>query len=262
MSATSLLLWGTLGISVGMVVLWLVQLRTRDAGIVDVGWSFALGLLAAWAALGGTGDRARRILLVVLAGGWALRLGIFLLRDRVLSGEEDGRYQMLRESWGRRQQPCMFVLFQAQALIAALFAIPFLVVAFNPRPLGALDLLAVVIWLVSVGGESLADRQLARFKAQPSNRGRTCRDGLWAYSRHPNYFFEWIHWFTYVVLAVGAPAWWLSLLGPAAMLMFLLRLTGIPYTEKRALMTRGEDYARYQREVSAFVPWFPRKERA
>ena len=257
--ASSLLLSGVLGVAIAMAALWLVQLRTRDAGIVDVGWSLSLGVLAAWLAFGGGGDPGRRALLAVVAGAWSLRLGLHLLIDRVLAHGEDGRYQMLREAWGSREQPYMFLFFQAQALISGLFAIPFAVIAFNPRPLGPLDLAAVVIWLIAVVGESVADRQLARFKSDPSSKGRTCRVGLWSVSRHPNYFFEWIHWFTYVILAIGAPHAWLALIGPVVMLLFLLRVTGIPYTEKRALLSRGEDYARYQREVSSFVPWFPRK---
>lgn len=256
----SLLLSGLLIVAIVMAALWLLQRRTHDAGVVDVGWSFSVGFLAAWLAFGASGDPGRRALLAVLAGAWSLRLGLHLLFDRVLAGGEDGRYQMLRESWGPRQQPYMFLFFQAQAGIAALFAVPFLVVAFNPRPLGAIDLAAIVIWLIAVGGESVADRQLARFKADPSSKGRTCRVGLWSVSRHPNYFFEWVHWFAYVVLAIGAPHAWLALVGPVVMLLFLLRVTGIPYTEKRALVSRGDDYARYQREVSAFIPWFRKKE--
>jgi steroid 5-alpha reductase family enzyme len=255
------LLAGYVIVAAGMGLLWLLQRRIGDAGVVDVGWSLSLGLLAGILAVGGEGDASRRALLAVLAGAWSLRLGTHLLIDRVLARGEDGRYQMLRESWGARQQPYMFLFFQAQALIAVLFAVPFLVVAGNPRSLGPLDVVAVALWLVAVGGEAVADRQLARFKADPANKGRTCRVGLWSVSRHPNYFFEWLHWFAYVVLAVGAPHAWLSLLGPVAMLLFLLRVTGIPYTERRALLSRGEDYARYQREVSPFIPWFSRKER-
>lgn len=243
-----------------MALLWLLQRRTGDAGVVDVGWSYSLGFFALLLAFGGSGDPWRRALMAILAGAWALRLGTHLLVDRVLKGPEDGRYRMLRESWGERQQAYLFLFFQAQAVIAAFFAVPFAVVAFNPRPLGPLDAAAALVWLVAVAGEAVADAQLARFRKDPANKGRTCRAGLWALSRHPNYFFEWVHWLTYVLLAVAAPWQGLAWLGPAAMLFLLYRVTGIPYTEKRALQSRGEEYARYQREVSAFVPWPPKKE--
>ena len=102
-------------------------------------------------------------------------------------------------------------------------------------------------------------RQLAAFRAQPSNRGRTCRSGLWRYSRHPNYFFEWLHWFAYVALAVGSPVSWLAWSGPVVMYLFLRYISGIPFTEANALRSRGDDYREYQRTTPMLFPWFPRK---
>jgi steroid 5-alpha reductase family enzyme len=113
----------------------------------------------------------------------------------------------------------------------------------------------VAVWVVAVAGEWIADRQLARFRADPGSRGRVCRAGLWRYSRHPNYFFEWLHWWAYVPIGHAQP---LTFLGPAAMLLFLLRVTGIPYAERQALASRGEAYRAYQRATSAFLPWPPR----
>ncbi len=242
-----------------MVVLYFVQRRTRDAGVVDVGWSGGVGALAVFYALLADGEPSRRTLLAVLAGLWSARLAVYLLKDRVLAGDEDGRYQMLRERWGARAQRNLFLFFQVQALWAVLFSIPFLPVAYSRQPTFAWgDAIAVVLWFVAVAGESIADRQLARFRADPSHRGKTCRVGLWRYSRHPNYFFEWLHWFAYVFLAWGAPYGRLTLAGPVVMLLFLYKVTGIPYTEKRALRSRGEEYRRYQETTSAFVPWFPK----
>jgi steroid 5-alpha reductase family enzyme len=119
----------------------------------------------------------------------------------------------------------------------------------------------VLIWAVAVGGETLADRQLAAWRAAPANDGRTCRSGLWRYSRHPNYFFEWLHWWTYIPLAWGSPWWWLTLLGQALMLFTLFKVTGIPHTERQALASRGEDYRAYQRSTSVFIPWFPKEDK-
>ncbi|MBV8853549.1 MAG: DUF1295 domain-containing protein, partial [Sinobacteraceae bacterium] len=100
---------------------------------------------------------------------------------------------------------------------------------------------------------------LARFRANPAHRGKTCRAGLWRYSRHPNYFFEWLHWFSYVAFAVGAPLGWLALAGPLLMYVFLRYVSGIPYTEAQALRTRGDDYRDYQRRTSMLFPWPPRR---
>mgnify|MGYP006273052717 CR=1 FL=1 len=244
----------------GLLDLW--RRRSGNAGVVDVGWSFGLVGAGLWLAAVADGDPYRRALTAALAAVWGLRLGVYLLGDRVLgSAEEDGRYRMLREKWGDRADRNFTIFFQVQAAWVVLFALPWVAAMYNPRPLWAWhDGLAVAVWLTAVGGESLADRQLARFRRRPDSHGRTCREGLWRYSRHPNYFFEWVHWFTYPLLAVGSGFWWLSLLGPVVMLVFLYKLTGIAYTEKRALASRGDDYRRYQQTTSAFVPWPPRKE--
>jgi steroid 5-alpha reductase family enzyme len=147
-----------------------------------------------------------------------------------------------------------------QALVDVILSLPYLVAMTKPAPgLGAWDLAGVLVWVVTVVGETVADHQLATFRADPANCGRTCRVGLWRASRHPNYFFEWLHWWSYVLLAVGSPWWALTLVGPALMLFFLLKVTGIPAAEAQALASRGEDYRDYQRTTSAFVPWFPKR---
>ncbi|GAB4234528.1 MAG: DUF1295 domain-containing protein [Acidobacteriota bacterium] len=253
--------WVWLGASVVMAFLWWLQRRLGDAGIVDVAWSAGLGIAALYYAFIGEGEPVRRVFLALLAGGWAFRLAAYLLRDRILSGVEDGRYQDLKAEWGDRAQRNLFWFFEFQALLVAAFSLPWLPVAYRGDPWGHWsDWLALLIGGIAVAGETLADRQLAAFRRDPRNRGQVCRSGLWRYSRHPNYFFEWVHWWTYVFLAWGAPMGWLSLLGPALMLLFLFRITGIPATEARALRSRGEAYRRYQETTSAFFPWFPKED--
>jgi steroid 5-alpha reductase family enzyme len=124
--------------------------------------------------------------------------------------------------------------------------------------LAAIEITAIALWTVALIGEAIADAQLERFKAQPSNRGRTCRIGLWRYSRHPNYFFEWLIWVAYALFALASPYGWIAIACPLVMLYLLFRVTGIPATEAQALRTRGEDYRQYQAATSAFVPWFPK----
>jgi steroid 5-alpha reductase family enzyme len=244
-----------------MLVAWLGQWRTRDAGVVDFTWAAGLGLLAIGYAWLADGEPLRRILVAAMAGGWSFRLAAYILRNRVIGKPEDSRYQRLRAQWREHAQLKFFGFFQVQALLTAVFALPFLIVALTPaRPPLPVLVAAVSIWLLAVGGEAVADRQLATWRADPAHRGRTCRTGLWRYSRHPNYFFEWLHWWSYPLLAWGSPDWWLTLLGPALMLYTLLKVTGIPYTEQQALASRGDDYRAYQRTTSAFIPWFPKKE--
>ena len=245
-----------------MAVLHRLQRRRGDAGVVDVGWAAGIGLMAAAAALTGDGWGPRRALVGLMGAAWSFRLAGYLLVDRILRAEEeDGRYQMLRSQWGDRAQARFFWLFQAQALLVVLFGLPFVAVAARAEAFWTpWDAAALLIWAAAVAGESAADRQLAAFRRQAANRGRTCDRGLWRYSRHPNYFFEWIHWWAYAAMAAGSPLWWLASAGPPLMLFLLYRVTGIPYTEKRALATRGDDYRRYQRVTRAFFPWFPRRD--
>jgi len=253
-------LLGLLIVSTMMTVLWLVQRRTGNAGIVDAGWAASIGILGVFYAATSDGYLPRRLLVAVLIGVWSARLAIYLLLDRVVGRPEEGRYRTLREQWGTSASRRLFFFFQTQALAASFFALPVLVVAYHPvdRWTGW-DVAGVLIWCISVGNTILADRQLARFKRRPGSRGKTCREGWWRYSRHPNYFFEWLHWWSYVALAVGTSYWWLTLLAPAVMLFFLLKVTGIPPTEAQALASRGENYRQYQRTTSVFIPWFPKK---
>jgi len=238
-----------------MAVLWLIQRTRGNAAIVDVAWSFATASLGAWFALSADGYPPRRLIVAAMVAVWGARLGAHLWK-RVASEREDGRYRRMREEWGAKTQRNMLIFFQIQALWAVMFALPMLAAARNTSaPLGWLDGVGVALWMVSLSGESIADRQLARFRANRLNRGRVCRDGLWRYSRHPNYFFEWLHWWAYVCLAAGSPLWWITPVGVATMLYFLTKVTGIPPTEAHALRSRGDAYREYQRTTSAFIPW-------
>jgi len=240
-----------------MTLGWAWQQRHRNAGIVDILWAFGLAGSAVLNGLFGSGVSAPRSAVAVLGGLWGARLGMHLW-VRVHGEPEDGRYHALRARWGNDPVK-WFGLFQFQAFLIALFSIPFVAAATNPGGHPFWLSIGIGIWLISVGGESLADRQLARFRADPTHRGKTCRAGLWRYSRHPNYFFEWLHWFSYVALAVGAPSACYSLAGPALMYVFLRWISGVPYTEAQALRTRGDEYREYQRTTSVLIPWWPRR---
>ena len=242
-----------------LVGAWAIQLRTRNAATADVCWTVLVAGGVAALGVAGEGDPWRRLLVAALAAVWAARLGFYLVTDRVLgTTEEDGRYRALREHWGASAPRNFLFLYLGQGVVAALFLAP-LWAAMQGGPLDGWAAAGVVVWAVAVGGETLADRQLARFRADPATRGRVCDVGLWRYSRHPNYFFEWLHWWAYVLIGHAAP---LTFLGPAAMLLFLFRITGIPYTERRALASRGDRYRAYQRTTSVFVPWPPRQDPA
>ncbi|MGN6151446.1 MAG: DUF1295 domain-containing protein [Lysobacteraceae bacterium] len=235
---------------------WVWQKRRSNAGIVDVLWSFGVGAAAVLLCALGDGAPLPRVVGGVLGGLWGARLGLHLWH-RVRSEPEDGRYKALREHWQGRQ-PYFWLFFQFQALLIVLFALPFVAVAANPQASIGWAVAAVAIWLFGAGGEVIADAQLARHRADPANRGRTMRRGLWRYSRHPNYFFEWTQWFAYLALAVGSPRFALACAGPVVMFVFLRWVSGIPFTEQQALRTRGDDYRDYQRTTPMLFPWFPK----
>ncbi len=240
--------------------LWLVQRRTGDAGIVDVGWSLSLGAMAAFYALVLDADPARRALVAALAGAASVRLALHLV-VRGRGRPEDGRYRTLREQWGASAQRRLFAFFQFQAVAAALLSIPALSAMMAARTSSSVWTVAgALIALAAIAGEAAADRQLQRFRADPANRGRTCRAGWWRLSRHPNYFFQWLLWIAWAVMSAGSPWFWGAAWAVPVMLFVLTRLTGIPATEAQAMSTRP-DYAAYRRTTSAFIPWAPRVER-
>jgi steroid 5-alpha reductase family enzyme len=246
-----------------MLTLWIRHLRLRNAAVVDVGWAAGLALVAVIDAIFGVGDPVRRWVAALMMAVWGGRLALYLLTTRVMGHQEDARYAALRQARGRGANRWFFWFFQAQALLVALLSWPIAVAASDPNPtISTLTWIGIALWFAAVVGESVADRQLSAFKAQPANRGRTCRLGLWQYSRHPNYFFEWLVWVAYAIVATMSPGGGIAWACPAVMLYFLARVTGIPATEAQALRSRGDEYRDYQRTTSAFIPWFPRRDRA
>jgi steroid 5-alpha reductase family enzyme len=242
-----------------MALLWVWQRRLHNAGIVDVGWTAIVAGLAILDARIGDGWEFRRAAAGFMIGSWGLRLALYLLYDRVLNRPEDGRYAEMRHAWGDEAPRRFFWFFQTQALAAVAFSTPALFASANPDPaFSGLEIAGVGLWIAAFAGESTADRQLLRFKSDSANRGRTCRTGLWRFSRHPNYFFEWLVWIALALFASGSPWGWTTFACPAAMLYFLFKVTGIPLNEAQALRTRGDEYRAYQRATSVFVPWRPR----
>ena len=261
--AIHLALNGAAIVAAMMFALWLIHLLIRNAAIVDAGWAAALGILALYYAVAGPGYPARKWAIASMAGFWGLRLAAYLLLSRVVGQPEEGRYVQLRKEWKNNLALRFLFFFEFQALLVAVLSLPFLLACLNTRtPLGRFEKFAAGLWLVSMMGEVIADLQLNAFKKNPENHGKTYRAGLWRYSRHPNYFFEWLIWVSYAVFALASPWGWIGLISPALILYFLLGITGIAATEAQALRTRGNEYRAYQRTTSTFVPWFPKKEQA
>jgi len=241
-----------------MAVLWVVQVRVRDASHVDVAWAALIACAAILYALLADGDVGHRVLAAALGSIWGFRLAGYLYVNRIRGKEEDGRYRALRAKWGSSANAKFFVFFQAQALFVVFFSLPFAFIALDPGSgFGAVAWLGIALWAVGNAGTIVSDLQLARWRAKPANDGKTARDGLWSWSRHPNYFFEWVSWCGNALVASTAPWGWIAWAVPAGLLFLLFRVTGIPVTEAQALRSRP-DYAEYQRTTSAFVPLPPR----
>lgn len=239
------------------------QRAVANTGWVDVFWTYGTGAAGVAAALLPTTGQAiapRQILVAALVAVWSLRLGTFVALRVAASTSEDARYQAFRERWGAAYQRNLFWLLMAQPPVSALLALAVMLAAHAPGPLGLRDLLAALIMALAVGGESLADRQLSAFKRGKHAEGAICKRGLWSWSRHPNYFFEWLGWWAYPAIALDPahPLSWASLAAPAAMFLVLRFGTGVPPLEASMLKSRGDAFRAYQVRVSAFVPLPPK----
>jgi len=251
-----------------MALASVVQRRLRNAGWVDVFWSFGTGAGAAAAALAPLpGAPAWPTWRALAVGGlallWGCRLGVYLARRTAGAHREDVRYARFRQEWGAAFEARLFWFLMIQALVSALLALCVAVAAHNPAPtLRLTDIAGMLVLLAAVAGEGLADRQMQAFRSNPQNRGGVCQAGLWGLSRHPNYFFECLAWCAYPLFAIG-PHWpwgFAALLGPAAMTWLLTCVSGIPPLEREMVLERGDAYRAYQARVSAFLP-LPSKKR-
>ena len=249
-------------LSILMAGAFLVQQRTGNSGCVDTIWTFSLGLVGAGSALwpiAGQAPNDRQWLVAALVAIWSLRLGGHIaIRSAGIS--DDPRYAAFAREWGVDSARRMFIFLQNQGLgsIPLVFAI-FVAARFPAEMLRWQDYLGALILLAGIAGEALADAQLKAFRGNPANHGRVCDIGLWRWSRHPNYFFEWFGWLAYPVIGLSTDyAWgWATLLAPVFMYWILVYVTGIPPLEAQMLRSRGERYRDYQSRTSAFFPLPP-----
>jgi steroid 5-alpha reductase family enzyme len=237
-----------------MTALWAVSLRLRDVSIVDVFWGPGFAAVA-WTAVAVAGPSPRGLLAAALATLWGLRLGVHLgLRKR--GHGEDRRYAAMRAARGPRfARESLATVFLLQAALMWVISLP-LQAAGSGAPLGPLDAAGALVALAGVAVEAVADAQLARFLARPGSRGRVLQEGLWRWSRHPNYFGDFVVWWGLGLLGLAAGAPW-SLVGPAVMSLLLLRVSGVTLLE-RTIGDRRPGYAAYAARTSAFFPWPPR----
>jgi len=257
----TLLLIGFLAVITVMLLLWLLGLKQHNFSYVDIGWSANFALLAISYGALGNGYPLRRVLICSMFAIWGIRLALHLAA-RIIGEPEEGRYVQLRKEWGAKGNVNLKFLgfFQFQAVLNIVLGLPMLLAVSNAATqLQVLEISGAMVWLIGVCGESIADAQLKRFKSSAANKGKVCDVGLWGWSRHPNYFFEWTIWIGYALFALASPYGWLCLALPLLMLHFLLNVTGVKATEEQALRSKGDAYRRYQQTVSRFIPLPPKQ---
>lgn len=238
------------------LMLWIVSVRLRDASIIDLFWGPGFAILAWTTLLLGQHTSPRAWLLVAMATVWGVRLGIYLAWRNCGKGE-DYRYRQMRAYFGPRfWLISLVIVFWLQALLMWIVALPLVVGQWGTRSLGWLDVVGAIVGSIGLLFESIGDWQLATFKANPKNRGRVLDTGLWRYTRHPNYFGDFLVWWGIYLVAAGGGAWW-TIISPLVMSFLLIRVSGVALLEK-TIDERRPDYAAYQRRTSAFIPWPPR----
>lgn len=260
MSALPVLAGALAALSLILAFAWWVQMRSGNSGWVDVIWTLGVGLVGAgtalWPADGAVWPRQAIVAAAIVL--WSLRLGSHIVA-RTVKIDDDPRYAKLKQDWGDQAQSRMFWFLQLQAAAAFLLIVTVLAAARAPRP-GPdwRDWLGFAIVLVAIAGEALADHQLKAFGRDPANKGQVCDAGLWRYSRHPNYFFEWLGWVGYVVIAVDLgfayPWGWAALIGPLYMYYLLVHVSGVPPLEEHMMRTRPDAFAAYRERTNMFFP--------
>jgi len=245
---------GWVTITVLMFIFWVIQFVTRNAGILDLGWAMGLGILAGVYAVTLPGYPPRKVLLFTLVCFWMVRIASLIMQRLIHDPQEDRRYRQARQNGGSYFQIKLLTLFLSEAFLAVILSVPFLVICLNhASSMAFLEYAGGVLWAVGFSGEAAADWQLKSFKVNLANQGKICQEGLWYYSRHPNYFFEWLMWIAYAVIALASPWGWAGIISPVIMYFFLTKVTGIPMIEEYALKTKGEAFREYTRTTSPFI---------
>ena len=244
--------WAFVCVLATALACWVVSFVRNDVSIVDSLWSLMFLLMLSVYYFFGSTSGPRVWLVLVLVAVWALRLSIHIT-ERNRNQPEDRRYADIR----RNNEPhfrykSLYIVFGFQAVLACVIGLPLLVAASGSSNLGWLDAIGAGLWLVGMFFEVVGDYQLARFKAEPSNRGKVLDSGLWRYTRHPNYFGEFLIWWGYFVLALAAGGWW-TIVSPLLMTYLLLKVSGVALLET-TIAERRPAYADYVRRTNAFFP--------
>ena len=246
-----------------ILVLWAINLKTRDPSFIDAWWGAGMAVAAgvSYLAVGNPGPR--QAVLTALCVAWGLRLGVYLFRRWRAHGP-DRRYERMmadaqtRRGWGYGFASLVLV-FALQAPLQVLVCLPVQLGQYGPQTIGALAWAGIVLAVVGLVFESVGDWQLSRFKADPANKGKVLETGLWRYTRHPNYFGDACVWWGLGLIGAeaGLPGW-IALAGPALITVLLTRVSGVP-TSEAGIKKRRPDYEAYMARTSGFFPMPPKR---
>lgn len=245
------------GLSVGTLFFlsWVIHLPLKNAAVVDVTWGLGFILLSAVYVWQGQRFNLRNTIYFLMVLLWGARIVFYLIKRIVHEKEEDKRYRKIRQNFGKMAWFKFLFIFELQAGLEMIISIPFIIVSVNASPsLSYLEILGAIIFILSLIGEAVADEQLHAFKRNLVNKGKTCDVGLWYYSRHPNYFFELMIWIGLFIYALGSPMGWVAIISPLVMYFLLRYVSGVPLAEEQSLLSRGDEYKKYQERTSIFFP--------
>jgi len=242
-----------------MTILWLISIKIKNVSIVDLFWGFGFVVAGFVYFIFTEGFQTRKILLMTMVAIWGLRLSIYLAWRNLGKGE-DFRYRKFRKDYGENRYwwISFFQTFLLQGILMWLISVPLLGAQYYFRnTFGILDFIGVVLWIIGFVFEAGGDIQLARFKADPANKGKVLNTGFWHYTRHPNYFGDAAVWFGYGFICLSAGGYW-PILGSVLMTALIIKVSGVALLEKTLNETKPE-YKDYIEKTSAFIPWFPKK---
>lgn len=243
-----------------LFLLWLLSLKLKDASIVDIFWGLGFAMIAITSFVVTDGYIARKSLLTTLVVAWGVRLA-WHIGSRNLGKGEDFRYQAMRKRHGARfPLVSLFTVFLLQGVLMWLISLPLQVAQIPAQPdaLTVWDIAGAVVFLIGFGFEAIGDWQLRQFKSNPANKGKLMDRGLWALTRHPNYFGDALLWWGFYLISCAAGAWW-TVFSPMLMTFLLVKVSGVAMLERSLSKTKPE-YAAYARRTNAFLPWFPKRE--
>ena len=240
-----------------MVLMFLIALVKKDNSIVDIAWGGGFIVVSILTFFLDGEITLRSLIVTCLVVVWGSRLAVYIyIRHR--GKGEDFRYARWRNEWGKWFiLRSFFQIFLLQGLLLMIISYSVILVNNSSKEgLGILDYIGVLVWLIGFFFEAVGDYQLSRFKRKPENKGKIMTEGLWRFTRHPNYFGEAVMWWGIFLITLSVRYGWTAVISPLVITFLLLRVSGVILLEKK--YKKNEEYAEYARRTNAFLPGPPK----